>query len=261
MLFFGKLFGKKNKDEPWETSAIVRESDRKVPDSQLDADDLAWAESVLEAKDFQARLAKLGFRLGDKNNDWTPYDQNNSRLFALSYADDADSDVVAEYFVKNVNRIVDNYEVLRGFYKYYRRAIAVGWEPILEDIDPNDPVIASIEVDRPVDYDYGNTSDDYEEHVVYPFSTVGLRQFVLELTDEEVWRSLMPYFEAIDQLGWRIVKDVGKFVLYTNLDCYERVLHPDQVEWLARMIDTKGLSGDLLGTMLQTPQDQLTIQP
>lgn len=255
------LFSKKKKgDEPWnsveKTSAQVRDSDR-----WLTSEDEAWIESVLSAPVFRTRLDKINFRLEKKEPEvWKIYGETGQELYSLCDYYGDDSSTIAENFVRDVVRTVEGKEVLQGFEALYRRAIALGWEMMLEDIYPASSAETSVEVGRPVDYDFGCDSDDYQANVTYPLSTSGLRQFVLDLTDEEVWRSLIPYFDDIDQLGWRIVKDTGKFVLYTNLACYERVLHPDQVEWLAKMVDTKGLSEDLLGTMLLTSPDQLANQ-
>lgn len=253
------LFSKKKKgDEPWnsveKTSAQVRDSDWwPTPEDE------AWIESVLGAPAFRVRLDKTHCRLEKKKPDnWKFYDKTGQELCDLRDYYGYDPDVIAENFVRDVVRTVEGTEVLQGFEALYRRAIALGWEMMLEDVDPADSAETSVEVERPVDYDFGCDSDDYRANVTYPLSTSGLRQFVLDLTDEEVWRSLTPYFDDIDRLGWRIVKDTGKFVLYTNLARYEQVLHPDQVEWLAKMVDTKGLSGDLLGTMLLTPPGQLS---
>lgn len=256
------LFSKKKKgDEPWnsveKTSAQVRDSDR-----WLTSEDEAWIESVLGAPAFRVRLDKIHCRLEKEEPEvWKLYDKTGQELCNLRDYDGDDSDTIAENFVRDVVRAVEGTEVLQGFEALYRRAIALGWEMMLEDVDPADSAETSVEVERPVDYDFGCDSDDYRANVTYPLSTSGLRQFVLDLTDEEVWRSLTPYFDDIDRLGWRIVKDTGKFVLYTNLARYEQVLHPDQVEWLAKMVDTKGLSGDLLGTMLLTPPGQLSDRP
>ena len=258
---------KKNKGEPWgstgrtgiratvdtfltgsqthEVGAKIRESDR-----WLTTEDEAWIESVLTTSDFQARLDKIGFRLQREGSDWVLRNTNKSQVYSVSEYKGDGSTTGAENFVRDVMRAVEANEAFEGFENLYRRAIAVGWEPMLEDLDlySCDTVV---EVERPLDYDSDYDSESYEERDVYPLNLAGLQQFKLNLNAEEVWRSLHRYFDDIDQLGWQIVKLSGKFALYTSDAYYERILHPAQVKWLENMIATEGTSGDpnpLLGT-------------